>query len=449
MHLNFFISDYMFFLMLGIICITLFVQRKSSAQAWGIILSRPSAMAAMIVLLCFLIITALDCLHVFGLHASVLDKIMGQLGATHELTYSAPLASFLAVAQSSTQNGIVQRVYPHLSYVVSNGFVHNKYALVVAGFVVGAVIAALLATVIVCLNARRYSYSFYQSMRKIITNQTELALRCAVLTIFCISIFLSVLFMLSTNFHVLGTDQIGSDVLYQSLKSIRTGVLIGTLTTGIMLPFALLLGPLAGFLRGWVDDVIQYIYTTLSAIPGVLLISACILAIGLYFDRHGSVITSNESRADLRLIVLCIVLGLTSWTSLCRLLRAETLKLRGAEYIQAARCMRVSNFKIIRTHILPNVMHIVIITIALDFSGLVLAEAVLSYIGVGVDPNTISWGQMINSSRLEMARHPVVWWPLASAMFWMFSLVLSANIFSDALRDALDPHYKKSTKLAR
>jgi peptide/nickel transport system permease protein len=148
-------------------------------------------------------------------------------------------------------------------------------------------------------------------------------------------------------------------------------------------------------------------------------------------------------RADIRLLFLCIILGITSWTGLCRLLRGETLKLREVEYIQAAVSFGVSHGKIIAKHILPNVMHIVLITIVLDFSGLVLAEAVLSYIGIGVDPTMNSWGNMINRARLEMAREPMVWWSLLSAFIFMFVLVLAANLFSDAVRDAFDPRLRQ------
>jgi len=105
----------------------------------------------------------------------------------------------------------------------------------------------------------------------------------------------------------------------------------------------------------------------------------------------------------------------------------------------------VSNSKIISRHILPNVMHIILIAVVLDFSGLVLAEAVLSYVGVGVDPSMASWGNMINSARLEMAREPVVWWSLVSAFWFMFLLVLAANVFSDAVRDAFDPRTGRSS----
>jgi peptide/nickel transport system permease protein len=107
--------------------------------------------------------------------------------------------------------------------------------------------------------------------------------------------------------------------------------------------------------------------------------------------------------------------------------------------VQAATAFGVANSRILSRHILPNVMHMVLITIVLEFSGLVLAEAVLSYVGIGVDPTTNSWGNMINSARLEMAREPIVWWSLMAAFIFMFTLVLAANLFSDTVRDAFDP----------
>jgi peptide/nickel transport system permease protein len=248
--------------------------------------------------------------------------------------------------------------------------------------------------------------------------------------------------MLSTHYHIFGTDKVGQDVFYQSLKSIRTGLVIGTLTTLIMLPFALLLGIMAGYFRGWVDDVIQYIYTTLSSIPSVLLIAAAVLMMQVYMEIHPELFDTIAVRADLRLLFLCIILGVTSWTGLCRLLRGEALKLREMEYIQAAHAFGVSHWRIISRHILPNVMHIVLIATVMDFSGLVLAEAVLSYLGVGVDPSMISFGTMINAARLEMAREPMVWWALLSSFSFMFTLVLSANLFADAVQNAFNPRIK-------
>ena len=120
------------------------------------------------------------------------------------------------------------------------------------------------------------------------------------------------------------------------------------------------------------------------------------------------------------------------------------MKLREMDYVQAAQAFGVGHFKIIMRHLLPNVMHIVMISIVLDFSGLVLAEAVLSYINIGVDPSMHSWGNMINSARLEMAREPIVWWSLAAAFVFMFVLVLAANLLSDVVRDAFDPRLRES-----
>ncbi|MBK6402342.1 MAG: ABC transporter permease [Rhodocyclaceae bacterium] len=239
--------------------------------------------------------------------------------------------------------------------------------------------------------------------------------------------------------HLFGTDKVGQDVLYLTLKSIRTGLLIGTLTTLIMLPAAVLLGIVAGYVGGWVDDVIQYLYTTLNSIPGVLLIAAAVLMMQVVIDTHPDWFATAAERADARLLALCAILGITSWTGLCRLLRGETLKLREMEYVQAARAFGVGPLAIMLRHILPNLMHIVLIALVMDFSGLVLAEAVLSYVGIGVDPNTISFGTMINAARLELAREPMVWWSLAAAFVFMFALVLAANLFADAVRDAFDP----------
>jgi peptide/nickel transport system permease protein len=132
-------------------------------------------------------------------------------------------------------------------------------------------------------------------------------------------------------------------------------------------------------------------------------------------------------------------MGITGWVGLCRVLRGETLKLREREYVQAALALGVSKFRVLARHIVPNLMHLVLISVVLRFSMLVLAEAVLSYIGVGVGPETYSWGSMINQARSEMGREPIVWWNLAAAFVAMFALVLPANLFGDALRDALDP----------
>ncbi len=224
--------------------------------------------------------------------------------------------------------------------------------------------------------------------------------------------------------HVFGTDKIGEDVLYQALKGVRTGIILGVVTTLLVIPFAIFFGVVAGYFGGWVDDVIQFVYTVLASIPNILLIAAFIMA----FDRG--------------LPQLCIIMGITSWTGLCRVLRGETLKLREMEYVQSAEAMGVPPWRIIRRHLVPNVMHLVVITMVLGFSGRVLAEAALTYIGVGVGVDTYSWGRMINDARMELARDPIVWWKLAASFVFMIGLVLPANIFGDAVRDALDPRLR-------
>ncbi len=221
--------------------------------------------------------------------------------------------------------------------------------------------------------------------------------------------------------HLMGTDKTGQDVVHMTIKSVRTGLVVGALTTLIAVPFALFFGVIAGFFGGWVDDAVQYMYATLSSIPSILLIACFMLVFG-----QG-------------VVQLCVVMGLTGWVALCRLLRGETLKLREQEYVQAALALGVSKFRIIARHVAPNLMHLVLISVVLRVSGLVFAETMLSYLGIGVGPDTESWGSMINQARSELGRDPVIWWNLAAAFVAMFALVLSTNLFGDALRDALDP----------
>jgi peptide/nickel transport system permease protein len=244
---------------------------------------------------------------------------------------------------------------------------------------------------------------------------------------------------LMNHYHVFGTDRTGNDVLYQAIKSIRTAFVIGTLATVATLPLAVVLGIMAGYFRGWVDEVIQYLYTVLSSVPNVLLIAACVLMVQVFLDQHAELFETGAERADLKLFLLCAVLGVTGWAGLCRLLRGETLKLRELEYVQAANAFGVSHTRIMLRHIFPNVAHLMLIITVLEFSSLILYEAVLSYVGVGVDPSMNSFGGMINLARSEMSQDPVVWWSFAAAFGFMVTLVLAANLFADGVRDAFDP----------
>lgn len=446
---------------------------------WRQVLRRPLAMTALVILSAYVLVGLLDSVHfrkalplqnVTSQNANVknmtqavvtendatqhysvevlslLDVIADPIRQRIEKSYSAPLAAHLFSKDMVEQaDGSTVRAYPRLSYGgahLDNPETQHFADIVARGF--RALVIAVLAwcLVVACwvaYLARKNARPFSAQLHRISTGQGELPWRTIFATLGALFLFIAMVIELGIDYHLLGTDKVGNDVLFLSFKSIRTGLVIGTLTTLIMLPFAIMLGIMAGHFRGWIDDVIQYIYTTLSSIPGVLLIAAAILSVDLYIANNPGLFETVIERADIRLLFLCMILGITSWTGLCRLLRGETLKLRELDYIQAATAFGVGNMKIISRHILPNVMHIVLIAIVLDFSGLVLAEAVLSYVGVGVDPSMVSWGNMINSARLEMAREPVVWWSLVAAFWFMFVLVLAANLFADAVRDAFDP----------
>ncbi len=218
--------------------------------------------------------------------------------------------------------------------------------------------------------------------------------------------------------HPLGTDIIGRDVLYMALKGARVALLIGGLTSLIAIPLALLFGVGAGYFGGRFDDFVFFLISTLASMPGLLLLIALIMAMG-----RGTV-------------SVCVALGVTSWVGFCRLARAETLKLRELDYVRAARVLGVSEAGIIFRHVLPNLAHLIVITFVLMFSGLVLSEAVLSWLGIGVDG---SWGQMIDGARDELSREPVVWWNIAAAGTALFTLILAVNAVGDAVRDVLDP----------
>lgn len=430
---------------------------------WRDVARRPIAMSAAIFLSLYIAIGLIDSLHfhpklddsnsketIYSTEIlSVLDLVLSDLRQNTERTYSAPLASYaFAKEMIDLADGTQIRDYPRLKYGGAHlddpesQRSHDILNKLISGFFTGLSVSFIVIGLIIFILNKKLKSNISSTFKKCIKNEFDIPWYAVFISLIFIIISVSCIYNLSQYYHVFGTDKVGQDVLYQAIKSIRTGLVIGTLTTLVMLPFAIMMGLMAGYFRGWIDDVIQYLYTTLNSIPGVLLIAASILLLQVYISNHEADFTSLEQRADLRLLFLCIILGITSWTGLCRLLRAETLKLREVDYVQAAQAFGVGNLSIMLKHLLPNVMHIVMISIVLDFSGLVLAEAVLSYINIGVDPSMYSWGNMINSARLEIARDPVVWWSLAAAFIFMFVLVLAANLFSDAVRDAFDPRLR-------
>ncbi|MDD9801437.1 MAG: ABC transporter permease [Deltaproteobacteria bacterium] len=218
--------------------------------------------------------------------------------------------------------------------------------------------------------------------------------------------------------HWFGTDILGRDVLHRTLKGVRVALLIGGFTSAITIPLALLLGVTAGYFGRRLDDIVFFVMSTLASIPSLLLLIALVIVLG---------------RGTWQ---VCVALGITSWVGLCRVARGETLKLRELDYVQAALALGTSHLRILFRHILPNLMHLVIVTFVLLFSSLVLSETILAYLGIGVDG---SWGQMIDQARNELSRDPIIWWNITAAGAAMFGLLLAVNYVGDALRDILDP----------
>lgn len=434
----------------------LFIKRNSVLMKRMVqrILSRPRYIVSGMFLLVFIIIGLLDTVHLklnveAPTEVSILDLLLEPQNSKGEVTYSAPFATHSFVPEIiKTETGKLEEVYPRLELAGQSlkDPLSDKRADILKRLGIGlfwglmiSLVLFLLAVTVFAISASAsasaLSSSSLSSLRTfgqaiqyyiLKTKSANLSFWITLTILICL---VTVIAQLMFEYHILGTDKIGRDVFYISLKSIRTGLIIGSLTTFIMLPFALLFGMLAGYFPGIIDDAIQYVYITLSSIPAILLIAAAVVSLQMKI----------ETNPDLKLLLLCMILGLTSWTSLCRYVRGETLKLRDSEFIQAAITLGTTKTDIFWRHVLPNLMHIVIITLVLDFSGLVLAEAVLTYIGVGVDSATYSWGTMINAARLEMGRDPIVWWSLSGALILMFSLVFSANIFSEAVQEAVSP----------
>jgi len=454
-------SDALLFLLLGVVVLFVrHVRRHEHLRApWQQVGRSRLGMASVVILAAYGIIGLLDSLHFrpqlpgepgqpvqYAAEVlSVFDVLAGPLRDQVEQTYSAPFATHLFVKKNlALPDGRVIRDYPRLEY----GGAHLRAAEERGQDIVGRALrggllglggAALVWTLATLWVGRRARLPWSQAWSRLWREPAFCGARSALATLGVVLVIGGILSQWAGHYHVLGTDKVGQDVLYLSLKSIRTGLLIGTLTTLIMLPLALFLGVAAGYFGGRTDDVIQYLYTTLNSIPGVLLIAAAVLVAQVYIESNPDLYDTAAARSDLRLVFLCGILGLTSWTGLARLLRGEALKLRELDYIQAARALGVSRLRILGRHILPNVSHLVLISVVIDFSALVLAEAVLSYVGVGVDPVMASWGNMINGARMELAREPVVWWQLTAAFLFMFILVLAANLFADSVRESFDP----------
>ncbi|MFA7613594.1 MAG: ABC transporter permease [Candidatus Caldatribacteriota bacterium] len=221
--------------------------------------------------------------------------------------------------------------------------------------------------------------------------------------------------------HIFGTDIFGRSVFQKVVRGTQVAMSVGLATSLIAIPIGVVLGAIAGYFGGWVDDFITWLYTTFSSIPNIMLLISITMILGK------------------GLFAVYVALGATSWVTLCRLIRGEVMKHKEREYVQAAGAIGGGHFRKLFLHILPNVTHIVIINTSLQFQVAIKSEVILSYLGLGVQGEP-SWGTMIDDAKLELARG--VWWQLAGATLAMFIIVLAFNILGDALRDSLDPKLK-------
>ncbi|MCW7541230.1 ABC transporter permease [Aquabacterium sp. A7-Y] len=435
-------------------------RRPPMREKWAQVFSDASSMCSAVVLVVFLMAAVADSVHFRRALPSagegqqlaydprvesLLDLAMARQIAMREPSYSSPLAWQGFVKDSIATGGGTERAFPRLPHAGSHlqdpatqwaGDVTQRG---LAGAALGALAAAAVIALGIALGARRQAMTWKAMAGLLWRDQTALPWRAAAVTFTLLAVVAGACTGWMGHYHVLGTDRTGNDVLYQALKSVRTAFVIGSLATIATLPFAIGLGVAAGYFKGWVDEVIQYLYTTLSSVPNVLLIAACVLMVQVFIDKNPQLFQTGAERADLRILLLCLILGVTGWASLCRLLRAETLKLRELDFVQAATAFGVGPLRIMSRHILPNVMHLVLITTVLEFSALILYEAVLSYVGVGVEPSMNSFGGMINLARSELSREPTVWWSVGAAFAFMVTLVLAANLFADGVREAFDP----------
>ncbi len=316
-----------FLLVIFSLLLALFVSRTPHLRAqWAHVIHNRAGIISIVVLSFYLAAGLLDSIHFYPRvesgHGkvvysaqldSVLDTLMSQVRVAVEKTYSAPFATHLYAKETVTVNGVESRIYPRLKY----GGHHLKdpdneksadiASHAVQGAVKGILAWLLLSALFALSKAYRNKVSLRQTAGSIVRGQSLTPWRSALFTLAIVILLISVCAELSAYYHVFGTDKVGEDVLYQSLKSIRTGLVIGTLTTLVMLPFAILLGIMAGYFRGWIDDLIQYLYTTLNSIPSVLLIAASILMLQVYMTNHSDQFDNLTQRADLRLLFLCLI----------------------------------------------------------------------------------------------------------------------------------------------
>jgi peptide/nickel transport system permease protein len=225
-----------------------------------------------------------------------------------------------------------------------------------------------------------------------------------------------------TDGYILGTDQLGRDQFIRLLYGGRISLAIGYFASFITIAIGVTIGLISGFYGGLMDDLVNWLINTLSSIPGIFLL---LIAASIWSPSP---------------TVLIIILSMLSWVTTCRLVRGEVISLRERDYVLAAQALGASSRRVIWSHILPNVLSLVIISLAINAGIMILIESGLSYLGLGVQPPTPTWGNMLSDSRSYFltGSHLVVWPGMLITL-----TVLAFYMIGDGFRDALDPRLKK------
>ena len=241
----------------------------------------------------------------------------------------------------------------------------------------------------------------------------------------------------------MGTDYLGRSVLIRAVFGAKTAVKVGVIASLISALFGVLLGIWAGYKGGKTDDFVVWIYSTFASMPTLLFILAFSLLVskGFLFPPLESAFAGFAAllRTEPGMLSVYLGIGLTGWVALCRVVRAETMKLREMQYVQAAKTLGVSDTRIVFRHILPNLSPLIIVYFTMRFAFAVMTEVIVSYLGFGAQREP-SWGAMISQGQSQLWRG--IWWEAGTATLFMFVLVLALNLLGDALRDATDPKLK-------
>ena len=244
--------------------------------------------------------------------------------------------------------------------------------------------------------------------------------------------------------HPLGTDYLGRDVLIRAIFAAKTAVKVGIIASIISAAVGVFLGICAGYFGGWIDDIVEWLYSTFASMPSLLFILAFALLVskGFLFGPLETAFSAAARilRTEPGMLAVYLGIGLTGWVSLCRVVRAEAMRLRERQYVLAAKALGQTSSRILFRHILPNLMHVVIVYFTMRFAFAIMTEVIVSYLGLGVQFEP-SWGVMIADGQERLWRG--IWWEVGGATLFMFILVLALNILGDALRDTLDPRFSE------